>query len=478
MKNLGKIVLFLLLLKGSLFADVKAFLDSRVVYSGEMVTYTLSMSGGDIQKPSITQICQNEVLSTSSQTSIESINGSYNKTYTLSYQFMPRKSCTIEAVGVKIDGKIEHSNSVKLLVKEPSQQMNAPFLLSLEASKTSLYVGEPFLVTLKLKQSLHAQAVDSKFIAPDFKGFWLKSQSEPVRVDDGEFLTTTLEYRLAPQREGNLTLKAAQLQVASRGANANSWGSFSPQVKWSSYFSNELNIRAEPLPNNASIIGDFSIKTEVKRNEINPNEALNVTVIVDGVGNLEDIKSFKPYVENVNIFDEKIEIKGDKLIQKLAFVSDANFSVPAFELVFFSTKTNSLQKIQTEAIPISVLGEGKQNELTIKRQEGSEVSSVKDEEEKNLHDNSMLVVLFTVGLLVGICIGVAFMIFKPYFLRKNKKDFNIKDEKVLLMKLIPYKDDADVKKMMDSLEKNIYSSVKEPLDKKLLKEILKRHDIS
>jgi hypothetical protein len=372
MKNLGKIVLFLLCAQQALFADVKASLDSRLVYSGEMVTYSLTMSGNDIQKPTLGDICGNEVLATSSQTSIESINGSYSKRYTLSYQFMPKDSCRIEPVAVEIDGKIEYSNAIDLRVKAPSQEKNAPFALKFEVSKESLYVGEAFELTLTLKQSLRAQAVDSKFAPPAFEGFWLKSQSEPQRLDDGEYVTTTLHYGLAAQREGNLTIKPAQLQIASRGANVNSWGSFSPQVKWRSYYSNELRINAQALPSDVSLIGDFTLKTELKRSEINANEALDVVVLVEGVGNLEDIKSFKPYVANVNVFDEKIVVDGNKLTQKLVFVSDANFTIPAFEIVFFNTQTQKVQKIQTEPIEVVVMGAKPKEPLRIERQESAE----------------------------------------------------------------------------------------------------------
>ena len=479
MKNLGRIILFLSILKSMLFGGVSASLDSRVVYQGEMVTYSLIISGSDVQKPTLESICGNEILSTSSQTSIESINGSYSKSYTLSYQFMPKSSCTIEPVEVNVDGKIERSNAVELLLKSPSDQKNIPFMLTLETPKKSLYVGEPFEVKLTIKQSLHAQAVDSKFIVPEFPGFWLKSQSEPQRVDDGEFITTTLSYKLAPQREGNLTVGAAQLQIASRSASPNSWGSFSPQVKWRAYYSNELEIQAKALPNNATLIGDFTIRTEVSQNEIYPNEALNVTVVVEGAGNLEDIKSFKPYVENVNVFDEKIEVKEDKLTQKLAFVADANYSVPAFELIFFSTKTSSLQKIQTQPIAITVHGAKEQEKLEIKREEGDEESTTLAKQTDQKEQSISTPLAFVLGLILGILLSSAFVLFKPTLVKKiSKNELNLKDEKLLLVKLLPFKEDADVEKMMESIEANIYSKKKKRIDKKLLKEILKRHNIS
>ena len=48
---------------------------------------------------------------------------------------------------------------------------------------------------------------------------------------------------------------------------------------------------------------------------------------------------------------------------------------------------------------------------------------------------------------------------------------------MLLMKLLPYKDDNEVKKIVGILENNIYANKKEEYDKKVLKEVLKRYDI-
>jgi hypothetical protein len=74
---------------------------------------------------------------------------------------------------------------------------------------------------------------------------------------------------------------------------------------------------------------------------------------------------------------------------------------------------------------------------------------------------------------------MALMLFKPFTMAKKEKKFNLKDEKLLLLKLLPYKDvDADVKKIVDTLEGNFYGEKKEKIDKKLLKELLKKYDIS
>ncbi len=481
MKNLGKkISILFILLTSSIYASVVARVEPPVVYSGETATYVLTISGEKVHKPVVNDICGNQILGTSSQTSIEMVNMDYKKSYVLSYEFAPAKSCTIAPVSVEVDGKVEKSNAVKVLVKPATQDKNANFVLSLKADKTNVYVGEPFVLHLELKQNKRASAVDSKFIEPDFKGFWVKNKSQATREDTPEYIITKASYTLAPQREGNLTIKPAQLRIATRVNRRDMWGSFMPQVKWKNYYSNEVHIHAKPLPNNAKIVGDFTISATADKTEITSNEAVNVTVTVKGNGNLEDIESFKPYIDGVNVFDEKVEVHGDTLTQKLAFVSDKDFTIPPFKLAFYNLKTKRVEQIKTKPIYIKVKGSSKASstlniqkaepQLTVKKAASS------DSEKSNEGVNSLWIVL---AFAIGLILGIALVIFNPFKRAKKEKRFNMKDEKLLLLKLLPYRDsDEEVKKIVNILEGNLYGGKKEQVDKKLLKEIVKKYDIS
>lgn len=479
MKNLGKIIIIFSLFATAIYANVVAKVYPKNVVSGEVATYTLTITGGEINKPVISTICGSNVLGTSSQTSIQMINSDYKKSYVLSYQFMPKKSCVIAPVSVEVDGKTEKSNSVKVTVKPATQDKNADFVVDLIPSKKELFVGEPFDLQLVLKQKKDAQVVDSKFIAPDFKGFWIKGESQATRTQKGDFIITKAMYRLAPQREGNLTITPAQLKIATRISSNDVWGNFMPQVKWKSYFSNEVHVKVKPLPNNVKIVGNgFSISATADKLEINPNEAVNVTVKVVGDGNLEDIKSFKPYIPGVNIFDEKINIKGNTLTQKLAFVADKNFTIPSFSLTFYNLKTKKVEKISTQPIHIKVNGAVRTTKLKIESANSVKTPSapLHVTQAQETVNKIWIVAAFIAGLLLGILIMV-FM--KPVKFFQKEKTVNLNDEKLLLIKLLPYRDkDEAVKKIVDILESNLYSSKKEKIDKKLVKELLKKYNIS
>lgn len=481
MKNLGrKIIIIFSFISTAIYANVVAQVSPKVVYKGEEATYSLTIDGSKIEKPMISTLCGTSVTGTRSQTSIQMINMDYKKSYTLSYMFVPQKSCVIPPMSVEVDGKMQKSNAVKVIVKKPAQDKHAKFLLSLKPSKSTLFVGEPFTLELTLKQDKNAQAVDSKFVAPDFKGFWVKGKPQTSRSEDDQYVITKAFYKLAPQREGNLTIEPAQIKIASRSNAQDTWGMLIPQVKWTTYYSNEVHIQAKPLPNNAKLVGNFTIHVSVDKHTINPSEAVNVTVEVDGDGNLEDIPSFKPYINGVNVFDEKIEIHGNKLTQKLAFVSDKDFTIPPFSVAFYNLKTKRVEKISTKPIHIKVNGSAAavQTQLNIKKAEPS-VSNAQNNMNQGTSSTGIDIFWLFIVFVLGTAFGIALMLLKPFKSFKREKAFNIKDEKLLLIKLLPFKDkDVDVQKIVDTLESNIYSGKKEKIDKKLLKEILKKYEIS
>jgi len=476
MKNLGKILLSLIIISPvMLFGDVKASLDPSSVSMGDMATLNLSITGKDIKRPQVLTLCDTDVVSTGARTSIEMINGNYSRSYILSYQFSPQKDCEIKPIKVEVDGVIEKSNSVHLKVKPIDRSPNANFILSLSSEKKEVLVGEPFEVTLLLKQKKDAEAVDSKYIAPDLKGFWRKNESKPIQYKDGDYLVTKVLYTLAAQRTGMLKIPPAKIQIASRANRRDMFGMWMQNVNWKTYFSNELNVDVKPLPAGVDLVGDFTISATADKSEINANEALNVIVKIQGDGNLEDIKTLKPYVNNVSIFDEKIVIANFELSQKMAFVADADFTVPSFSIKYFDLKTKEIKTISTKEIKIKVNGAKAKKELKIKRQENQEVLS-----EKTLSTTQPKIFYFWLLLtfLVGLAGGILIMILKPWKFFIKEKSLNIKDHKVLLMKLLPFKGDGDVQKIVDILEKNIYSNEKIEIDKKVLKELLKKHSIS
>lgn len=481
MKNHGKFLTILISLVLPLhvaIGSVIAKVDYPTVELGDMVTYSLDLSGEDILRPKILRICDSDVISTSSQTSMQVINGDFRKSYVLSYKFLPQKSCTIKPISVEIDGKKELSNEVKVSVKKVSGAKDKEFELILRSDKKDVYVGESFDVDLIFKQKPNARAVDSKFVPPELKGFWVKNESKPQVYQESVYKVTKITYTLAPQRVGKLKVTKAQMRIASRENVRDNFGFFSSNIKWKTYFSNELNIDVKALPSGVDLVGNFSILASVDNENISANEAVNLNIKVLGNGNLEDIQSFKPFIDGVSAFDEKIEINKNVLTQKIAFVSDKDFVIPSFELKFFDINTKKIKTIKTNEISIKVKNSKPKKELDIKRDNSSQEDVVVTNSLAQTSEESFNKFTIILVLLVGVVLGV--LLSKIKFSKdsgKKVQKVSIKEPKLLLMKLIPYKDDIEVKNILDILENNIYSSKKLDIDKKILKEILKRYKL-
>ncbi len=475
MKNLGKILFTLLLLQTAIYADVIASVDYNKVTIGETVTYSIKSTNANIDRPLIDTICSTNVIATSSQTNIEMVNGGYTRTKIFNYKFMPRKSCTIQPISLSIDGKIQKTDAIEITVVPATQDKNADFVIELQSNTTDVFVGQPFVVDMLVKQKHNARALDSKFIAPKMNGFWVSGEPQQSKYDDGTFMITKLSYKISAQHAGSLNITPAQLAVAKRSNVRDSWGSFMQDVTWKSYFSNSLKIKAKAIPQGAKFIGNFSISANVDKTEVNPNEAINVTIQVHGDGNLEDIETFKPSIQDVSVFDEKPVVKGDEFTQKIALVGDNDFLVPAFRLTFYNPKTKKKETIQTQEIKITVHGTKPKQALEIQR--GTEIPTPAQQKSVVSTQKEFILWQAIVIFISGIFFGVLLMFFKPWQMMKREKSFDIKDEKKLLIKLLPYKEDAEVQIITDILEHNIYSKTKQEVDKKLLKAVLKRYDI-
>ena len=473
MQNLGKIAFFLFFLPNALFGAVEAKVDTQTPEEGDVVTLVLSISGEKVQKPVIHSLCGTEVLSSASHSSITINNGVYKNAYTLTYQFAPTKSCEIEPIEVEVDGQKEQTQPIKIEVKPIVYTKNSDFLLELVSEKKEVYVGESFDVTLFFKQKLDTSPLDSTFEPPVFKGFWVKNESQPQRTQENGYAITKVLYTLAAQRPGENRVEGAKMKIATRVHKRDMFGGWIQNIKWKTYVSNNLILHAKELPSNLTLIGDFTLEVDCDKTSLNANEALSITVRIEGEGNFEDIKPFKPFIEGVSVFEEKPLIAKGKWSQKITFVADGDFVIPPFALEYFESASKTAKKLQTQPISITVKNTQTPKELRVVKQTQS---SFEETEEGTKGAFSWIALLGV--FIAGGCIGYLFAKRDRLHFFKNESKGSIKEPKTLLMKLLPYKEDSEVGEMIAKLEKNIYEKQNLEIEKKLLKEILKRYNLS
>jgi hypothetical protein len=481
MKNLGKIILSLFY-GCTLFAGVSADVDQSAITPGNIVTFSLHITDSKFQKPSITTICGTSVLATSSQTNVSGVNGKFSKTQTLTYSFAPERSCMIDPIEIKTDKGSVKTAPIKIDVKALSKDVKEKFSLEYTTNAKEVFVGEPFTVTLVSKIRRDMKILDSKFEASDMNGFWIKKQQQEPDSVEGDYVKTKITYVLAAQKAGELFLKPAAMSLAQQAsAGDDFFGGMQNNVRWNRYISNGLHVKVKSLPSGVDLVGsDLSIKQSIDKTKVNKNEAANVMLTLQGGANFEDVGALKLSIPDVFIFEDDAKI--DNLIKdgtysstygkKIAFVSDKSFTVPAIEIKYFDTKAHEVKTLKTEALHVEVSNSGANNKEVSLKIEKADVA-----DETSLIANKWFFTLFILlALLIGFILGVVVMITRPF----SKKNLPIvpatrSESKALIAKLIAFKDDAQVKEMIEVLERKSYLGENIDIDKKKLQELQKRY---
>jgi hypothetical protein len=508
--NLGKIAVLLLLPIYMMASTLKATLDKPLIFKGDSVVFSIEAEGSDVKFPEIDEISTFRVISTSQAQSITSINGKTTQKITKSYTFVPTKSIKIPSYEVEVDGKMLKTSPLTLEVKNPSPaDKNAPVQLQMKLSKDSSYIGEPVRLDILFKREPNSEFAKVEIIPPDLKEFWAKKLPDSPPYSKDGFIVQKYSYLLFPQHDGSFTLPAAfaKLGVKVRSKRDRMFNDpffndpffdiFSnSSIRWKKLFSNDLKLNVKPLPDNLDLYGDFKIKAEVDKKSVEANKPINLIIVVEGEGNLDDIKKFSLDIDNSVVYADEPIVKGTingesyqgVFSQKIAIVADRNFTIPSLSLTFFDKNSHKKRVVKTEPIDIEVKGSQTSSNNTqnyapkvLQSVESIDKNSSTKEQEDDLNDNNTQeknsyekYIYLILGLILG-----SFLTYLATFKRSkksSKKELDIikqikktKDEKKLFELLLPYSlKDKRVKKELDKLEKNIYQNANENIDKEAI----------
>jgi hypothetical protein len=482
MKNLGRIILFFALAL-PLCAQVKVSVDKDQLVRGERATFTLSIAGeGKVQVPPFDELCGYSIENRIQSRKDVFSNGKRLQEISLSYTFMPLKSCVIEPFAVTVNDKEQMTQAVAVTVSNISISKNEPFVVELETDKTSLYVGEPFEMRLLFKERQNTDKIAESISLSDSKNIWIKSEQKGRAASQDGYLTRGNTYAVAAQQSGKLSLGPVRWDVQVRSQAKDYWGTWMATAKTRSLFSNEREIEVKPLPEGISLVGGVEIEVDVDKTQISANEAVNVTIRIKGRANVEDIQPFELQVEDAQVFKEEPKIAHDFqegkyagiFEQKLAIVAQRDFTVPAFELRYMDTETDTLKTIRSEPIEISVhnAAPAVKEELKITRAEETTAP------ETEVQSGALTVLEGMFLLLGGFIAGLlAWMIPWKRLLNKKKKKQTVSAEesKAVLQLLMGHlHHSSEIEELVKKLGENLYEGKRHAIDKKRLKVIVKQ----
>lgn len=454
------------LLQGALVAE----LDRSDVIRGERVTLSLRFEAEKFRYPKIGRLCGVPILYHRSADAGAADAESPRRRYVLQYVFAPQTDCTVQPMTMRIDERNETAQPLAVTVRSAKTVPNPEFDFAVTVSKEQVYIGEPFVVTYTFFKRHDHDGIDFDYVAPRLQHIWIKEEQRARALERGDYTLMRYRYVMAAQRSGRLTIPSAAMKVAKRAYKRDPWGQWMPEIEWREYDAEPVTLDVNPLPDNVSLIGDFSLSSRVDRNITDAGEPVTLTVAVRGSGNFEDLAPFEPVIPGVTLFDgdlitedylEQGVYKGGWL-QKTTMVAEANYTVPAFTLTFFDPDTSQVRRLSTDPIPITVKGAPKPRVVK---------QLPKEHPKGDIMPYETGVPLF---ILIGFILGVGATLLLRRIRLRNRKRRN-DDLRQALVTLLRHLDDPDARQSAEAVEKHLYEGETGP-DKKALREVLRKLD--
>lgn len=348
--------------------------------------------------------------STSTQSSFQMVNGHTSSTSSVTYTYIvvatKNGTFTIPPAHCTVDGKTVTSNEIRIKVSGQAQQggrqqggrqsgggtgelrpagstiSSGDLFIKVSASKQHVREQEPILLTYKVYTLVGLTQLSGKM--PDLKSFYTREVPLPQEksfkietLNGRQYRTVTWQqYVMFPQATGKLEIPSITYDgiVAMQNRNIDPFEAFfnggsgyievKKQIKAPS-----ITIQVDPLPqrptNFSGGVGSFDISASIDKAEVKANEAVNLRVVVSGVGNMKLLK--QPVVQmpkDFDSYDAKVTDKTKLTVNGLegSIVYDflavprhqGSYEIPAIEYTYFDTKSNSYKTVRTEPFTLKV----------------------------------------------------------------------------------------------------------------------------
>ncbi len=331
---------------------------------------------------------------------IEFINGRMSSGIEYTYFIQPQKvgSFTIGPASVQIGGKTYSSNRSTLKVVRPAADQSddrGPIFLEAELSKTSMYVEEQAIYTLKLY--LRKNVKDIRLDLPEKENLSFKQLAKPAEYRSNrrgrEYNVLEVRYAVVPSKPGAYSVEPARMSMTVLEPRSRSGRSPLGDPFFKDPFSAfttgrpltvagpalQLDVRPLPEagkpPDFSGLVGSFNMWSKLDPVSLKTGESATLTVSVSGRGNVNRIPDLKiPELDHIKIYADQpvLEstqdpegLRGTKTM-KWALVpeKEGRLEVPPVAVSYFDTQNHAYKTLRSSGYTLSVL-RGKEEKIEI-----------------------------------------------------------------------------------------------------------------
>ena len=395
--------------------EFKASVPAQVIMGRPFqLTYSVNQRAKDLRAPEFADFDYVAGPYTSQSSSTSFVNGkrtsSFNLTYTYTLMANKEGTFTIPPATIKVDGEEYTSNGVRITVLPADQPNNvsagntnnmgqnaqrpiasqndnvseANIFMRTLVSKTRVREQEAILLSYKLYfAGVDVAHFTNNTRIPEFKGF-LKQEIESGEIQtelehyNGRNYQTAVLYRtlLFPQRSGDITIEPAQFEAVLRVQNRaqvrsifdDFFGSYTAVNK--PITAPGVTIHVLDLPANKPAgfsggVGQFNLTSKISGTELNANEAVTLTLTIQGAGNMKLLKTpAVDWPEGFEVYDPKVTnnfknttagVSGTKTIEYLAIPrAGGTYTIPPVRFAYYDTQEQDYRTLTTPEYTLNI----------------------------------------------------------------------------------------------------------------------------
>lgn len=394
---------------------VNGLVSSPTIGAQESVSYTLEISGtnaSDIVNPSppaaegLTLVSPNA----SRGTNMSIVNGRVSRSVSYTWHYRPEQegSARILGASVTIGDSTFHTSPVTVTVvpqaQRPSPQRRSLFggfslfdnppdappevteqdiFIRATQSDREVYLNEQIAIDYKLyfrpgTMPRNSRQADSW----DAEGFWREELDLATALTPNLVVENGIRYQVIsirriavfPTRAGELTIDPLKISTEVQSPDADPFSSplFSQRYSTVERASPVINVTSIPLPRGApdgftGAVGQYTLRTALSRNTLEVGEALQLTLTIEGTGNIALIEAPQPEIPGIfEIYDPEVSISktgtntlisGSKTFTWLLIPrSNGTFQIPPVKFVYFDPAQAQYIERSGNLNPITVTG--------------------------------------------------------------------------------------------------------------------------
>lgn len=418
---------------------ISASVDKKAVQLDDSVTLSVAVSGAvsDVPDPQLPSLPNFNIYSSGRSQNISIINGKISSSITHTFILTPRfvGKAVIGPVRLDYKGQRYETSPMEIAVVRPSAaqsgpppaapsqaqtaprsrpqagQRSADAFVTAETDRKKAYVNEQLNLTVRFYTAVQLMG-NPEYIPPSASGF-ISEDLPPMRtgettINGRNYYYTEIKTALFGAQPGPAAIEQALVRCQFR--QSGDTDPFAPDF-FQKFFSQGmggqtkelrtevLHVRIEPLPETgkpasfAGAVGKFRIYSSVDRKELKAGEAANLSITIEGTGNLKtitapalpDMPAFRVYdmVSSLNLKKDGDIVRGSKTYKTVIIPrASGKHEIPAIKFSFFDPASGSYHEISSLPIEINVLpgapGEVKQFAFTPSGNGGEITSIVED----------------------------------------------------------------------------------------------------